>query len=227
MRAKDGILEATLAYATRAKQKGDYDLGLSLLDANIPQHQPLLTEILAAKRDRDARQQRLKTARRIGVALLATIVVVVTVAFFMVQAEKNKTQAALVQAKSPKPRPSTPRPMRSARRKTPIASGKPPTRPKSRQWLRRKRPIANEKRPTRPRSRPWPRSERPKTPRRPKNTGPMWPASAWPPPRSKRTPSTGPAPSCRSVPRAAKLGMGTIGLSLRPGRSRCPHGRAD
>ena len=71
VRAKDGILEATLAYATRARQKGDYDLGASLLDANIPEHQPLLTEIVAAKRDRDARQQRLKTARRIGVVLLA------------------------------------------------------------------------------------------------------------------------------------------------------------
>ncbi|MGO9115106.1 MAG: WD40 repeat domain-containing serine/threonine protein kinase [Thermoguttaceae bacterium] len=97
-RAKDGILEATLAYATRAMQKGDYDLGASLLDAKVPQHEPLLKEIRAAQRDRDARQQRLKTARRIGTALLVTVVVVVTVAFFMVQSEKNKTLAALTQA---------------------------------------------------------------------------------------------------------------------------------
>ena len=97
-RAKDGILEATLAYATRAMQKGDYDLGASLLDAKVPQHQPLLKEIRAAQRDRDARQQRLKTARRIGTALLATVVIVVTVAFFMVRAEKNKAQESEAQA---------------------------------------------------------------------------------------------------------------------------------
>ncbi len=98
-RAKDGILESTLAYATRAMQKGDYDLGASLLDEKVPRHEPLLKEIRAAQRDRDARQQRLKTARRVGTALLATVVVVVTVAFFMVQAEKNKTLNALDQAK--------------------------------------------------------------------------------------------------------------------------------
>ncbi|MGA2254875.1 MAG: protein kinase, partial [Thermoguttaceae bacterium] len=99
IRAKDGILEATLAYATRAEQKGDYDLAASLLDATVPQHEPLLKEIRTAQRDRDARQQRLKTARRIGMALLVTVVVVVTVAFFMVRSEKNKTQAALILAK--------------------------------------------------------------------------------------------------------------------------------
>ena len=83
----------------RAMQKGDLDLGSSLLDEKIPEHEPLLKEIRVAQRDRDTRQQRLKTARRIGTALLITVVVVVTVAFFIVQSEKNKTQAAYLQAK--------------------------------------------------------------------------------------------------------------------------------
>jgi WD40 repeat protein len=101
-RAKDGILEATLAYATRAMQKGDFDLGASLLDEKIPQHEPLLKEIRAAQRDRDTRQQRLKTARRVGTALLVTIVVVVTAAFFIVQAEKNKAKESEARAVSAK-----------------------------------------------------------------------------------------------------------------------------
>jgi WD40 repeat protein len=97
-RARDGILEATLAYAARARGKGDYDLAASLLDEKIAEHEPLLKEIREAQRERDARQQRLKTARRVGVALLVTVIVVVTVAFFIVQAEKDKATKSEAEA---------------------------------------------------------------------------------------------------------------------------------
>jgi WD40 repeat protein/serine/threonine protein kinase len=97
-RAKDGILESTLAYAARAREKGDYDLAASLLNEKIPEHMPLHTEIRQAQRERDARQQRLKTARRVGVALLVTVIVVVTGAFFIVQGEKNKAKQSEAEA---------------------------------------------------------------------------------------------------------------------------------
>jgi WD40 repeat protein len=97
-RAKNGILETTLAYATRAKEKGDYDLGASLLDEKIAEHGPLLKEIREAQRERDARQQRLKTARRIGIALMVTVIVVVSVAFVIVQGERDKAKASEARA---------------------------------------------------------------------------------------------------------------------------------
>ena len=212
IRAKDGILEATLAYATRAKQNGDYDLGASLLDAKVPQYEPLLKEIRDAKRDRDARQQRLKTARRIGTALLATVVVVVTVAFFMVQAEKNKTQAALVQATGIRGPGCRGQVRRLGQKKSRRRQGRSPwpTKDSGRQGQsrgagqeeggRRRQEGRGIRRLCRP-HRPGRRQDR----------------------RERLRPGTR---DLAGVParRSAKLGMGTIELSLRPGRARCPHG---
>jgi len=93
-RAKEGVSEASLAYARCALKKGDFDLGASLLDADNPQHVDVIQEIKAAQQERDARQQRLKTFKRIGAGLVATVVIVITAAFFLVQAEKTRAVAA-------------------------------------------------------------------------------------------------------------------------------------
>jgi len=103
-RAKQGIEETTLAYAKRAFHNGDFDLGAKLLDAQNAAHAPLLYEIRLAQRERDARVQRLKTARRVGAGLLVTILAVVTVAFLLVNNQRNIAEAAkndaLVQKKN-------------------------------------------------------------------------------------------------------------------------------
>ncbi len=92
--AREGFLRASEAYARSALRKGDYDLGASLLIADDPQHQSLLEEISAARQERDARQQRLKTAKRIGAGLVATTLVVITVAFFWIRAEADNARKA-------------------------------------------------------------------------------------------------------------------------------------
>jgi len=89
-RAKAGVSEASVAYATSALRKGDYDLGASLLDPDVPEHADVLREIREAQRERDARQQRLKTFKRIGVGLVATVFAVITVAFFWIRAEQQE-----------------------------------------------------------------------------------------------------------------------------------------
>ncbi len=91
-RAKAGIAATSYAYARRALSKGNFDLAASLLDEANAEHVPLLREIRAAQKEQDARQQRLKTAKRIGAALVATILVVVSVAFFLVSQEKRKAE---------------------------------------------------------------------------------------------------------------------------------------
>jgi len=103
-RAKAGVSQASLAYAARALEKGDYDLGASLLDADDPQHARLLENIRAAQRERMARQQRLKTAKRIGVALVLTVLVVVTGAFFWIKHEANAARAAEARAEGERKR---------------------------------------------------------------------------------------------------------------------------
>jgi hypothetical protein len=92
-RAKAGISEATLTYAGSALRKADYDLGLSLLSADNPEHAEIRRALSAAQRERDARQQRLRAARRIGAALVLTVLVVVTVAFFWIRASAQEAYA--------------------------------------------------------------------------------------------------------------------------------------
>ncbi len=92
--AQEGIAKASAAYARSALAKGDYDLGASLLDAGDSEHRAILDEIEAARRERDARQQRLRTAKRVGVGLAATVFAVITVAFFWIRVEADRARTA-------------------------------------------------------------------------------------------------------------------------------------
>ncbi|WP_339675709.1 protein kinase, partial [uncultured Gimesia sp.] len=92
--ARTGAEKATLSYAGLAYGKGDYDLGLSLLNSEDPAHQELIENIRAAQAERDARQQRLRAAKRVFVGMLATVMFVVTGAFFWIRAEANRALAA-------------------------------------------------------------------------------------------------------------------------------------
>ncbi len=92
--AQAGVEKATLSYAGLAYGKGDYDLGLSLLNSEDPAHQELINKIRDAQAERDARQQRLRTAKRVFVGMLATVMFVVTGAFFWIRAEANRALAA-------------------------------------------------------------------------------------------------------------------------------------
>jgi WD40 repeat protein len=93
-RAHRGLLEAKLAYAGSAYGKGDYDLGASLLDADEPDHAALLTDIRHAQQEREARQRRLKTAKRVVVGLVALIFLLITGGFLAVNYQRKLAIAA-------------------------------------------------------------------------------------------------------------------------------------
>ncbi len=92
--AAEGLARASAAYARSALAKGDFDLGASLLDPNNAEHREILSQIEAGRREREARQQRLRTAKRVGFALAATVFLVVTVAFFWIRAEAERARIA-------------------------------------------------------------------------------------------------------------------------------------
>src|SRR4029453_17454572 len=71
--AKDGVSRAKLQYATRALDKSDFDLGLSLVDPRDPTHDAVIHQLTEAKSERDARQQRLARARRMMAGLAAAV----------------------------------------------------------------------------------------------------------------------------------------------------------
>lgn len=73
--AKIGLSRAKTAYAESAYEKGDYDLGLSLLDDTDDMHTSLIRKLQLAIVDRNVRQNRFKTIRKLAVALTGFIIV--------------------------------------------------------------------------------------------------------------------------------------------------------
>ncbi len=88
--AKEGLNAARFAYAQCAFQKGDFDLGLSLLEADNPDHTELYQQILAAQLERDVRQQRLRRTKRLVAALGILMVTGATVAAFVINEARKE-----------------------------------------------------------------------------------------------------------------------------------------
>ncbi len=96
--ARDGVATARMAYAECAKTKGDFELGVSLLSADDPQHASLRRELEAAQRERSARQKWLTRFKRIAAALVIVVFGVIAAALVVVNAAKNQESAAKEQA---------------------------------------------------------------------------------------------------------------------------------
>jgi hypothetical protein len=89
-RAVTGLDQTQTAYARCALNKGDYELGLSLLDPAEPRYEPLRKQLTDAQREVNARHRRLKLLKGVAAAMVAIVLAVVTVAFFMIRADRNK-----------------------------------------------------------------------------------------------------------------------------------------
>ena len=88
-RAAQGVSETRLLYAGSAFEKGDYDLGLSLLDEQDETHADLAANIRLAQDERAARQQRLTLYKRAGVAVAMLFLLVVTTAAIWINYERD------------------------------------------------------------------------------------------------------------------------------------------
>ncbi|HUG92399.1 MAG TPA: protein kinase [Planctomycetaceae bacterium] len=97
-RAISGLAGARLAYAECALRKEDFDLGISQLDVSDPQHAGLHRKLVAAKAERDARVQRIKTMKRVGLA--AGLLFLVTAGSLTVWAMSERTRALGAEAEA-------------------------------------------------------------------------------------------------------------------------------
>jgi WD40 repeat protein/serine/threonine protein kinase len=77
--AKVGVSRARLHYAACALNKSDFDLGLSLIDAQDPTHESVARQLHEAKAERDARLHRLRRARQIMAALAALVFLAISI----------------------------------------------------------------------------------------------------------------------------------------------------
>ena len=93
-RAFNGIAEAQLAYADSARRKGDYDLGLSLLDPSNPDHATLRRELFAAQDERVARQKRLIFLKRMAGGLAVAVFMIVSTAAVLIHNSRLEAVAA-------------------------------------------------------------------------------------------------------------------------------------
>ena len=89
-RAREKLTVAKLAYASCAMTKGDLDLADSMLDADEPSFANLREQVEVAKKERNARQQRLKFFVNVARGLVAAVVLISTVAFFAVRHQRNE-----------------------------------------------------------------------------------------------------------------------------------------
>lgn len=93
-RAQSGISETQLAYAGSARRKGDFDLGLSLLDVADPQHATLRQELIEAQAERIARQKRLVVLKRMAGGLAVAVFMIVSTAAVLIHNSRQEAIAA-------------------------------------------------------------------------------------------------------------------------------------
>lgn len=97
-RARLGIGQAQLAYADSARRKGDFDLGLSLLNPDLPAHENLRKQLLSEKQERESRKQRLAALRKMAVGLAVAFTASVTIGFFWISYEADRARRAEIVA---------------------------------------------------------------------------------------------------------------------------------
>lgn len=97
-RARTLLRETQYDYATCALNNGDLDLAASLLDTSHEDQQALATKIDAARKERDARQRRLRLAKQAVAALIVGIIGTVTTGLVLVNAQRNRAIAAREEA---------------------------------------------------------------------------------------------------------------------------------
>ncbi|MFO0905424.1 MAG: protein kinase [Pirellulales bacterium] len=98
--AVTGLNDAKVAYAAGALEKGDFDLGLSLLDSKRRDHFDLYDRLTAAVAERDARQARLRYVRRLVVALVLLLFLGGTASFVAIVRSMNEAKESAKIAKT-------------------------------------------------------------------------------------------------------------------------------
>jgi hypothetical protein len=96
-----GLAETRLAHAHAACENGDFDLGLTLIDREDPEHQLIEQRLRHGLHERESRASRLALMRKVAAAMLAFIIIGGAVSLWKIDAErqiaKTNEQEALKQ----------------------------------------------------------------------------------------------------------------------------------
>ncbi len=92
-RAQQLLSSARGAYAQSAMERSDFDLGISLLDADDPKHVDLLSQLIAGRDERESRNRRLTLMKRAVATLLLAVVGIVSFSYVAVRTQRNEAIA--------------------------------------------------------------------------------------------------------------------------------------
>ena len=99
-RAAEGLAASRLAHAKAAYAGGDFELGLSVLDEENLEHQPLIRQLRAGMAHRESRQSRLTLFKRLAVASLGIILIGGAAALYLINDQKQKAVVARGEAET-------------------------------------------------------------------------------------------------------------------------------
>jgi len=97
-RAAALLSTARLDYARLARDKGDFDLGASLLDPTREEHREVLLQLETGRRERESRKRRIKLLKSAVAALVVAVVGIVGVAYAAVSHERDEAVAQRLRA---------------------------------------------------------------------------------------------------------------------------------
>jgi hypothetical protein len=89
-RASELLSASRAAYAESALDRGDFDLGISLLDPQEASHRGVLAKLEVGQKERASRSRRLKLLKGLVAALLVAVAAIVSVAYFAVSTQRDK-----------------------------------------------------------------------------------------------------------------------------------------
>ncbi|MBM3970097.1 MAG: hypothetical protein FJ302_09570 [Planctomycetes bacterium] len=101
LQAREGLTEAQLQFAKLALTKGDFDLGLSVLDAHAETHVETRTTLLKARDEREGRVRVMKLLKVAAAVLIVAVIGLLTVAARF-QFNLQAAQKALITAEDAK-----------------------------------------------------------------------------------------------------------------------------
>ncbi len=106
-RAESLLSESRLTYAQSALGRGDFDLGISLLDADDTEHAAAIALLKAGRQERESRQRRVKLLKGMVAALVVAVFVIGGVAYVAVSIKRDEAVAAREVAETERQRAET------------------------------------------------------------------------------------------------------------------------
>ncbi len=104
-RRATALLSASrLDYARLALTKGDFDLGVSLLDTQRDEHRDVLLQLDKGRLERESRKRRIKLLKGAVAALIVAVIGIVSVAYAAVRSQRDEAVAQRERAESEKTR---------------------------------------------------------------------------------------------------------------------------